>query len=53
VFGLPPSRSSLRTDPVARPSLWRSLASLIRSKDSSGIEILPDRRRWGMEYSLK
>ena len=48
-----PSRSNLRTDSVPSPSLWRSRASRIRSKESSGMEILPDRRRWGMEYSLK
>lgn len=47
------SRSCLLTDSVPSPSLWRSLASLMRSKESSGMEILPAFRKCGMEYSLK
>ena len=50
-------RISMRFSPkfITRfsPSLWRSLASLMRSNESSGIEILPACRRCGMEYSLK
>jgi hypothetical protein len=33
--------------------LWRSLASLMRAKESSGMEILPACLRCGMEYPLK
>jgi hypothetical protein len=50
---LPPSRSALLTDSVPSPSLCRSRAILMRSNDSSGMEILPDLRRCGIEYSLK
>ena len=41
VSGPPPSRSRRRTVSGPRPSLCRSLASRIRSKESSGIRILP------------